>query len=275
MRDKTASPSTTLVKDPMAARKRRYTVALLCVGLFLVLQLQNPDFSFSMRLIFVGTLLLGLVRWSAAVLLILIQLDLYLTAAALGDAREPPGLIIGFCCVVLLMIVSRLRSSQEFTGIRTHVQLLSASVKIWLPPVERTSAIPDQDVQTGWGLEMLSITSRALILVVGAVILLATFPPDQLSVEKIGLTPAGLHALSIGLVLFAGYFVMTLSVSEIRWRCMTPDQAGICLHSQFLGWLHRDLRKFRHCRRGLQHKRDRHIWRAGQNTVSQYSEKAD
>ncbi len=275
MRDMTAPPSTTLAQDPMGIRKLCYTVAILCVSPILVWQLQNPDFSSSMRLIFLGTLLLGLIRWSAAILLVLIQLDLYLTGSVFGDSREPPGLIIAFFCVVLLMILSRLRSSQELTGIRTIAQLLSASAKKLLQPAERTSATQDEEAQTAWGPELLSIASRALILVLGAGILLVMFPVDRSSVEKIGLAPDSLRSLSIGLVLFTGYFALTLVLSEIRWKQMTPDQAGIYLRSRFLGWLHRDLRAFQRRRRRLQRKQARHLWRAGHNTFSQYSEKAD
>ena len=175
MPDTTAPSSTTVSRDPMGARKLRYTIAILCISPILIWQLQNPDSAFVLRLVFSGMLLLGLIRWSAAFLLFLIQLDLYLTTSALRDPREPPALIITFFCVILLMLLSRLRSSQELTGVRSIAQLLSAAVKAGLQPAEPPIPIRGDETNNTAGREMLGIATRALILVLGAGLILVLF----------------------------------------------------------------------------------------------------
>ena len=271
----TSSPAA-LEQDPMRARKLRYTIAVLCVSLILALLLQNPEFPTSMRLVLLALLLLGLIRWSAALLLILFQLDLYLADPAYTDTAEPPGLLIAFFCVVLLMILSRLRSSQELTGIRSIVQLLTGVVKAAVLPSESMYTDVDNGPQPGRsGSEMFSIALRALILVLGAGILLVTFPPDQSSVQHYGLTPDGMRSLSIGLVLITAYFVVSIPLTEIWWKRMTPDQAGIYLRSRFLAWLHRDLRLFE--RKQLRHRRKqaRDLQRVRRKHFLQFPKKVD
>ena len=275
MPETTAQSRTTLAPDSMATRKLRYTIAIMCVSPILIWQLQNPFSASAARLIFLGILLLGLIWWSAAFLLCLIQLDLYLTNTEIGSSREPPGLIIAFCCVVLLMLLSRLRSSQELTGVRSITQLLRAAMNAWSQPAKAPSPIDDDKTNAATVRELMGIATRALLLVLGAGLLLEMLPIEQSSVREVGLTPTGLRTISIGLVLFTGYLVLTLPLSEVRWRRLTPDQADIYLRSRLVCWLHRDLRAVERYQRRLRRIQARQLRRSGRNAFSQYSKRAD
>ena len=212
---------------------------------------------------------------ATAVVLILIQLDLYLTHSAVGNTREPPALIITFFCVVLLMLLSRLRSSQELSGVRSITQLLRAVVKSWSQPGKELIPVHDEKPDAAAGRELPGIAARTLLLILGARILLVMLPMEQSSVQQVGLSPAGLRTISIGLVLFIGYVVLTLPLSELRWRHLTTDQAGIYLRTRLICWLHQDLRAVERYQRHLRRKRARQLRRAEKNGFSQYSKRAD
>ena len=215
---------------------------------------------------FLAMLLLGLIRWSAAILLILIQLDLYLTVPAMGAIREPPGLIIAFLAVVLLMLLSQLRSAQELTGIRSATQLLMSAGTALRNPETQTSSDRVEEANHEPAFETLSMTVRSLLLVLAAGLLLITFSEDRGSVRQIGLTPTGLRTLQIGLVLFTGYIALTLPLSELRWKRLTRAQAGVYLRSRFASWLHRDLRAVERRRRNLRKKQARAMLQLKQRT---------
>jgi len=259
-----AAPTVQLADDVMGSRKRRYTIVIMCVSPILIWLLQNPFFPSAMRLMFLAMLLLGLIRWSAAILLILIQLDLYLTVPAMGAIREPPGLIIAFLTVGLLMLLSRLRSAQELTGIRSATQLIAAAGTALLNPEAQSSLDRDEDEEHAPASETLWIAVRTFLLVLAAGLLLIMFPEERRSVRQFGLTPTGLRTLQIGLILFTGYIMLTLPLSELRWKRLTPDQAGVYLRSRFAGWLHRDLRAVERRRQKLRKKRTRELLRQTQ-----------
>jgi hypothetical protein len=233
----------------------------MCVSPILIWLLQNPFFPSAMRLMFLAMLLLGLIRWSAAILLIFIQLDLYLSVPAMGAIREPPGLIIAFLAVVLLMLLSRLRSAQELTGIRSATQLLAAAGTALLNPEAQSSLDHNEEADDATATETLWIAIRTLLLVLAAGLLLIMFPEDRGSVRQFGLTPTGLRTLQIGLILFTGYIALTLPLNELRWKRLTPAQAGVYLRSRFAGWLHRDLRAVERRRRKIRKQRAHELLR--------------
>lgn len=262
-------------QDPMGARKTGYVIAILCFSLVLIWLIQNPFSATAMQLVFAGTLIVGLIRWSAAILLVLIQLDVYLTTFGSEDSTEPPGLILAFCCVVLLMLLSRLNSAQELTGVRSVTQLLRGAANAWTQSAEGPAGTQNETTDPSVGPELVGIASRALLLVIGTVLLLFLFPVKQSSVREFGMTPSGMRTVSIGLVLFTVYLVLTLPFSEIRWKRLTPDQAGLYLHSRLICWLHRDLRSVERHRRRLHRNRARGDQNSGQDTDGQASAEAD
>lgn len=267
--------TSTAQTDAMASAKRRYTFIIAGTGAVLILLIQNPFFPLAMRLMFLAMLMLGLIRWSAAILLILIQLDLYISVPDFGTYQEPPALIISFVTVILLAALSRLRSSQELTGIRSATELLTSAAQSVVSPDLLSSEDSDHDQHQGSALETFWIAARSLVFVLMAAGLLQLYPLDTASVRDYGLTPAGLRSLQIGLILFSGYLLLTLPLTELQWKRLTPEQAGIYLQSCFTAWIHRDLRAVERRRRRLRKKQARALRRHRRDSYLQYTEKVD
>lgn len=262
--------STTILRDPMGARKRRYAVMIVLLTLLHLWLIQNPYFPSGTRLILIAVTLLGLVRWTAAILLLLIQVDLALYESTWRVSREPPMLLIAVGTVTLLMILSRLRSAQELTGVRGAAELLRSSGG------RPDTAGEERREQSGSGAEEpLWVTGLSLTLVLAAGLLLQIVPIDQTSVREYGLTPAGMRAIRLGLFLFTAWLLIALPLGEWRWRQLTPDQAGVYLRTHFVSWLHRDLRAVERRKRRLNNKRLRALRRASRRSSSHASQKAD
>lgn len=259
----------------MGVRKRRYTAATVCLTLLLIWLLQNPYFPSAIRLILIAVALLGLIRWTAAIVLVLVQTDLALFESGWRAGGQPPALIIAVGTVALLMVLSRLRSAQELTGVRSIVQLLSAMAG--RPPV----ASDDKDAEStrqnrhAGAEEPLWITFLSLCMVLAAGQLLQLVPVDRLSVREYGLTPTGLRTIQLGLILFTTWILLTLPLTELRWRRLTPNQAGLYLRTHFVSWLHRDLRAVERRKRRLKNKRLRQFRRAARSASGQALRKAD
>ena len=162
-----------------------------------------------------------------------------------------------FLAVVLLMLLSRLRSAQELTGIRSATQLLMSAGATLLNSETQTSSDRVEEASHAPAFEALSITVRSLLFVLAAGLLLIMFSEDRGSVRQFGLTPTALRTLQIGLILFTGYIALTLPLSELRWKRLTPAQAGVYLRCRFAGWLHRDLRAVERRRQKLRKKQAR------------------
>ncbi len=175
--------------------------------------------------------------------------------------NQPPGLIIAVVMVLLLMVMSRLRSAQELTGVQSVRELFRSAARRLLEadpsPVDNDSQ-PEQRTGTA---EPLWIMFAALGLVFAAEWLLQVFPPVRTAVNEFGLTPGGLRASQLGLTLFTIYIVLAVPLSELWWKRLTPDQAGVYLRSRFAGWLHRDLKAVERRKRRLRRKQARRLRR--------------
>jgi len=224
--------------DPMLSDKIRSIVTLGIAGGFLVLLFRNPWIPSAIRLLFAIALLLGLVRSSAAILLVLVQIDLALIE---NDLPFQISLVLNVATtlmtVLLLMAACRLRSAQELTGSLSYRRAFGSLWGGSRSLAERRAAEPvgaeGISVMT-WLWSMLLMSVSGLMLVV--------FPEQSLSVMEYGLTPVGMRCLQIGIVLVIWYAVLTIPLSELWWRRLSPDQAGMYLRSLFLGWSHRDFR---------------------------------
>lgn len=230
----TADP---LRQDILGAAKRRYTAAIIVLTLICVWLMQNPFFPSASRLILLALVLLGMIRSTAAILLILFQIELYLTESSIGLGFGPPAMIFAVVTVALLMILSRLRSAQDLTGERSVAQLIRSTAG-GLLRTDRGSRGRDEGSETGEPLRIAVFTAG---LVIAAELLLQMFPVDISSVRDYGLTPGGMRAAQLGLTLFTIYILVALPLGELRWKQLTPDQAGIHLRSRFVSWLYRDL----------------------------------
>jgi len=231
--------------DPLMLRKQQYALTMIAVAALLMIQLQNPWIPTAMRVIFVAAVLLGFLRWSAAILLALIQLDLLLGEPPRAEsAQQVLCMVTSFLTIVLIMTVSRLRSAQELTGVRTIRQLLRSTLFSLLNPDPDLQSAHDARNSQGLvsGAAVFRTCTKVLILMLAAGTLLLLFPEDTGSGRQLGLTSPALRVIQIGLVLFTLYFACLVLPGEFRWRRLTRHQAGIYLRSLYVGWAHRDLR---------------------------------
>ena len=223
--------------DPSQADKIRCVLTMIVTGGLLLLIFRNPWIPSAIRLLFAIALVLGLVRWSGAILLGLIQLDLALLD---HDLPVPVGVFLDFATsvltIALLMAVCRLRSAQELTGAMPVRKVLSLLV----------GGVADQNTD-GYARDdsaALSVFTWLWVftLVTSAGLLLVLLPADMAAVSEYGLTPTGMRCIQVGLVLVIGYTVLTVPLGELWWRRISADQAGVYLRSLYLSWSHADLR---------------------------------
>ncbi len=218
----------------------RILIVLACVLVWLV---QDSGISSLARIIVIGLLLLGLVRWTAALLLVLFQLHLYFGTAYGSTLSNSPVMVQAV--LVTLMSLSRLRSCQELTGVESVAALLMSAVGR-AAARSATSESEDEERSGGprvaWRGELLWMAVVGMILTGTAGMVLQWFPERPESVGLYGLTPSGLRAIQIGLLLFAVWLPVSLVVSEGHWKHLRPRQARLWLRSRLLEQHHRELK---------------------------------
>lgn len=239
------SPDTTTTDtDPMLPRKWLLTRALLLLAIILLLIIQDVWFPSGMRLILLGLLLLGLIRWTAALILLLVQLHLY-AGVTLGMESNWIEPMIVVLTIFTLMVVSRLRSCQQLTGIRSGTSLLRGA--FWLD--RQDAAVSAAPIG-----EAVWVATVTCVTVAAAGFLLQNVPEVRMSARTLALTPSGLRTITIGLMLFAVWILIDLPLKEIHWKQIRRQQAGVWLRSQLAGWFYRDLKAVEHHRRRLHHR---------------------
>jgi len=252
--------------DAMLPRKQRYVQVLLCLTPLLVLTLDQTWFPIGIRIVLLGVMLLGLIRWTAAILLILIQVHWYMDSFP-RTGLNVTDLILILLTVLSLMILSRLRSAQELTGIRSVSDLLSASIEGVSSATPSTTGPSDSTVsavahQHQAGREVIWLLTRSLIILAIAGMLPQWIPAPPNSAAEYGLTASGIRTIQLGLLLFAAWLMLALPLAELRWKRMAAAPAGVWLRSQFVGWYHRDMRAVEKRRRRLHRKSQKAAQRA-------------
>lgn len=248
-------PATENSDGSMSARKRRYAQAILCLLPVLLWLLQNAWFPVGIRIVLAALLILGLIRWTAALILLLIQFHLYLDLPTSVPNDEFEVAIV-LLTIFSLMVISRLRSSQELSGVETATHLIRSAVNTTAWFSEAKNSEQDEE-DTGTITEIVWLAARSVILVAAAGMILQSTPNHENAVREYGLTAHGLQAVQLGLLLFCGWMIIALPTRELQWKIMTPAQAGIWLRSQTVGWLHRDMRAIERRRRRQRSKQQR------------------
>lgn len=239
------------VRGSMSTRKRRYTQSLLILIPLMVWLVQDTWFPIGNRIILTGLLVLGLIRWTAALVLLLIQFHLYLDTPTVPP-RDEHEVGIVLLTLVSLMVVSRLRSTQELSGIDSATRLIRSAVS----SAESVSTDRKAD-EAGSMTEVLWLAARSVIHIAIAGMLLQSVPRHEDAVREYGLTAYGLQTIQIGLLLTCAWMIVALPARELYWKRMTATQAGIWLRSQTVKWLHRDLRAIERRRRRLRSRQQR------------------
>ncbi len=235
--------------DDMTGRKRRYAQTILCLTPVMVWLLHNAWFPVGIRIVLGALMLLGFIRWTAALVLLLIQFHLYLDLPTPVPQNEFE-IVIVLITIVSLMVLSRLRSSQELSGIQSATHLIRSAVggAGWIADTEESAS---ELKDSGSMREVLWLAARSVVLIAFASMLLQSVPEHESAVREYGLTATGLQTVQIGLLLFCIWVVIALPTRELHWKRMTSAQAGIWLRSQTVSWLHRDMRAIERRRRRL------------------------
>jgi len=205
------------------------------------------DVNVSLRLIFLALLVLTLKRWTAAVLLGVIQVYLlFLEPATSGPIAAIGGFLWVMLTVLLVLVVSRYRTLQD----RPHAAGLDAVRRLFSLGLQRTHAEADGEL-----FNLLAVVKHLLfgVLTIAvaatiAAVLLNAVPLDPkpeirlYTIREFSLVPSGYRLIRLLLLLFAVFLVAWLVVNELVWRTLSKRQASVYLRSTFLGWIHRDLR---------------------------------
>jgi hypothetical protein len=198
-------------------------------------------------------MVLGSIRWTAGLVFLLIQFHLYLDLpTAIPQDEFEIGIVL--LTIVSLMVISRLRSSQELFGVQSATNLFRSALggNEWTSADDKPDPLPEQTHSTR---EMVWLAASSVMLVAVAGMLLQSVPKHQNAVREYGLTANGLQTIQIGLLLFCVWMIVALPTRELNWKRMTPTQAGIWLRSQTVNWLHRDLRAIERRQRRLRSRR--------------------
>jgi len=242
------SDSSDRIPDAMSERKRRYTQAILCLAPAILWLVHNAWFPIGIRIVLAALMILGLIRWTAALVLLVIQFHLYLDLATPFPQDEfEIGIVL--LTIVSMMVISRLRSSQELSGVQSATHLITSAVRgtgLMSPDESDSKSTQPYSMR-----EVFWLAARSVMLVAAAGMLLQSVPDHESSVREYGLTANGLQTIQTGLLLFAIWMIVALPLRELHWKRMTPAQAGIWLRSQTVRWLHRDMRAIERRRRRL------------------------
>ncbi len=223
-----------------------YLLMFLSAGLLLTLMMFNDTrLALPLQLIFLAILLLSLQRWTAPLLLALIQLDLLLRE----PRRYAPGDGLS-ALIFVLLVLSLLMFCSRYHCIR---RLVSLSFVDWVRALFSRDTASSPRPRQYMGERLSHILPLILSLVIfgisilalcgaGARILLELIPSRRDPEDWQFIDEAGdliLWPGPLSLVILAAIFVV---VSELTWRQISPLQARMYGRTLFANLLYTDLR---------------------------------
>ncbi len=198
------------------------------------------EFRLPLTLIALALLLLTLKRWTAVLLLGVLQLQAFFAERVAKPSELSISFMWGLMCVALVMVVSRYRTLQERDNQSVFFSLGKLISTVKHPSLQQTRILSDNLLKIVWQL----VKTALLIIVCGVIAawLLSSVPLPTDSIKQLGLKPDGYRLIVLALKLFSIALVSWIAINEIVWRCLSRKQAGIYVRSTFLNWLHRDFR---------------------------------
>ncbi len=224
-----------------------YLIVVVALGLLFLSTLYDGDhITASLKLIFLAVLVLTLKRWTGALLLGLVQVNLfYLESRDIVPRFEVADTLWVLVTVFLLVAVSRFRTLQE-----QDQQSTIFTVRLLLAGIAKNNRVIVDLVATNLMAFARSLLRVAVVIVLSAIaarviMWLVPFhaPGSGFSTAReFAIRPSGYRAIMVGLLLFLLFLPTWLFVNEVVWRSLSKSQAGIYLRSTFLKWNHRELR---------------------------------
>ncbi|MEZ6123041.1 MAG: hypothetical protein R3C49_07685 [Planctomycetaceae bacterium] len=214
-----------------------------------------------MNLIFLGLLILTLKRWTAALMLGIVQAYLYVQDVP-SLHSDPVTLSVEFFRILLITLmvlcVSRFRALNDGDD-PSILAPLKATLQGMVSRERAVVVSMRSNVQTfvGWMLRTVLLISLCAVV---AETVLTMFPVDPRSgttIREFRLKPNGYRALMMSVTLFGLVLPLILLAGELVWRTMSAAQARTYQRSIFLGLLHTDLRMILFRRQKLRRSRQR------------------
>lgn len=220
---------------------------LFGVGLiFLVAIDAGPMVNLALKLIFLAILTLTLKRWTGALVLALLQANLFMLEEPGIAGLNPTASVIWVGVSLMLMAcISQFRTLQDFEP-HSALRLFPRLRRLQRPPrsqLGRLSAESSRRSLAKWPRTLLQLTGCALL----AALLMWLVPMHPRNgpvntVREYRLIPTGYRTIMMGVLLFLIYLPTWLVTNEVRWRSHSVAQSGVYLRGVFLKWIHRDLR---------------------------------
>lgn len=201
----------------------------------------------ALQLLFFALLVLALNRWTAAMLLALAEVPLFLASS--WDWDTVPSIdemLIAFQLLTIVALICRLHSpvGSQFSVLKTMKLLLGSGQQRDQQRQQTLSTAAD-------AARDFLLSTLSLIAVMVAVTLLAAFLLQVVPMESgfraitprvYGLQPTAFRLITLGGLLFIGVLVTWIVVAEVNFRRLSIREASMYLRSQLIGWLHRDFR---------------------------------
>lgn len=249
MRKRVAEGNTLGQRTDAEAWQAVYLVLSIGFGLLFLGTLHSgPNVNVAVKLIFLAVLVLTFKRWTGALLLAIVQLNLfYLEQPYFVPMSSVVGLVWIALTLGLVASVSRYRTLHDYLprtkgagGVAKDTSAGSDTLRRELPS-RMAQCLPFMQGTLLRTILILASCTLAAFLVMQMLPLVYTEPGFD-PVRELQLKPSGYRTLASGLILFLCFLAVWLIINEICWRSMTPAQASVYLRSVFLKWIHRDLR---------------------------------
>ncbi|MEQ9408137.1 MAG: hypothetical protein RIK87_10450 [Fuerstiella sp.] len=221
-------------------------IAAFVAAAFVLTVYAGDNINASLKLIFLAVMVLTLKRWTGALLLGMIQVQLfYLETPSAGSGPELTNVLWVLLTVTLLMAVSRYRTLQDLDQ-----RPVLPALRRFLRTVSAGESTDTETSVSGNVRAVLMNCVRTLLVATAcaamAIVLMRLVPLTDMRefnpIREFRLKPTGYRTLMSGLLLFLLWLPVWLVVNEVMWRKLLPSQADVYLRSVFLKWIHRDLR---------------------------------
>lgn len=228
-------------------------LSVLMLGLSVSGSVFPPDpVGLALTLLFFALLIMSIRRWTAALVLALVQIPIFAATSGRRDVLPTPDeMLLAFQVLLILGLISRLHSpvghsSQMLRTLRLlyrrdqprgDQQGKGDRARALQVAIETVRSFARQTF-------LLAIAFLSVMLLSSFLLQLFPLDPEFRAFARswYRIMPTGFRLILIGFVLFVCVLVSLVIIAEVNFRRLSPKEASMYLRSQMLGWLHRDFR---------------------------------